>query len=172
MTKYIPGTLDLVYQGMLENIDTKEKAAHISYKDMEQLDFQMMLTDNYYVNPNTMHFCFPMKIKQLSNETNDIESDLITANNFFAHLIKEIGVTRYGNDKQLIPTFSPNEIYQYSDAMLKHLPKNPLKKIEKTMLYIKKLIFFNRTRLERRTHNSNTANDITEANDTEDLNIN
>ena len=92
---------------MLEDIDKKEKAAHISYKDMKQLDFQMMLTDNYYVNPNSMHLCFPMKIKQLSNEANDIDSDLITVNNFFAHLIKEIRVTRYGNDKQLIPTFSP-----------------------------------------------------------------
>ena len=52
-----------------------------------------------------------MKIKQLSNEANDIDSDLITANNFFPHLIKEIGVTRHGNDKQLIPTFSPCKIY-------------------------------------------------------------
>ena len=80
--------LDLVYQGMLEDIDTKEKAAHISYKDMEQLDFQIMLTDSYYANPNSMHLCFPMKIKQLSNEANDIDNDLITVNSFFAHLIK------------------------------------------------------------------------------------
>ena len=98
---------------------------------MEQLDFQIMLTDNYYANPNSMHLSFLMKIKQLSNEANDIESDLVTANNFFAHLIKEIGVTRYGNDKKLIPTFSPYQIYQYSDAMLKHLPKNSLKKLKK-----------------------------------------
>ena len=34
------------------------------------------------------------------------------------------------------------------------------------MLYSKKPIYFNRTTLERRTHNNNTANDIT------DLNIN
>ena len=113
-----------------------------------------------------MHLCFPMKIKQLSNEANDLDSNLITVNNFFAHLIKEIGVTKYGNVKQLIPTFSPYEIYQYFDAMLKNLPKNSLKKIEKTMLYSKKPIYFNRTTLERRTRNSNTANDIT------DLNIN
>ena len=125
-----------------------------------------MLTDNYYVNPNSMHLCFPMKIKQLSNEANNLDSDLITVNNFFAHLIKEIGVTRYENVKQLIPTFSPYEIYQYFDAMLKNLLKNSLKKIEKTMLYSKKPIYFNRTTLERRTRNSNTANDIT------DLNIN
>lgn len=43
-----------------------------------------------------------MKIKQKSNVDNDIGADLITVNNF----IKEISVTRYGNDKQLMPTFS------------------------------------------------------------------
>ena len=64
-----------------------------------------------------------MKIKQKSNVDNDIGADLITVNNF----IKEISVTRYGNDKQLMLSFSPYEIYQYSDAMLKHLPKNALK---------------------------------------------
>ena len=49
---------------------------------MEQLDFQIMLADNYYVNSNSMHLCFPIKIKQLSNEENGIDSNLITVNNF------------------------------------------------------------------------------------------
>ena len=62
IAKYIPGVLEMVYQGMLEDIDTKEKVAHSSYKDMEQLDFQIMLIDNYYVNPNSIHICFLMKI--------------------------------------------------------------------------------------------------------------
>ena len=34
VAKYIPGVLEMVYQGMLEDIDTKETAAHSSYKDM------------------------------------------------------------------------------------------------------------------------------------------
>ena len=55
--------LDLVYQGMLEDIDTKKQTAYISYKDMENLDFQIMLANNYYTNPNSIHICFPMKIK-------------------------------------------------------------------------------------------------------------
>ena len=67
----------MVFQGMLEDIDTKEKVAHSSYKDMEQLDFQIKLTNNYYVNPNSIHLCFPMKIKKSSNEAQDIDSDLI-----------------------------------------------------------------------------------------------
>ena len=37
-----------------------------------------------------------------------------------------------------MPTFSPYEIYQYSDAMLKHLPEKALKKLQNTMLYRKK----------------------------------
>ena len=98
---------------MLEDIDTKEQPAHFSYRDMENLDFQILLTDNYYTNPNSMHLCFPMKIKKATNKDTDINDDLIKVNNFFAHLMKEISVRKYGNDKQLIPTFSPSEIYQY-----------------------------------------------------------
>ena len=148
---------------MLEYIDTEEQPGHIPYRDMEKLDFQIMLTDNFYTNPNSTHICFPMKIKQKIDETSDIHADLITFNNFFAHLIKEISVARYGNDK-LIPTFSPYEIYQYSDAMLKYIPKNELRKLEKTKLYSKQPVYFNRTTLERRIHNSNTANNITDLN--------
>ena len=131
---------------------------------MENLDFQIMLTNNYYTNPNSMHICFPMKIKQKSDEDNDIDADLITVNNFFAHVVKEISVTRYGNDKHLMPTFSTYEIYQYSDEMLKHLPKNALNKNEKTMLYSKQPVYFNSTTSERRTFNSAMANNITHLN--------
>ena len=78
-----------------------------------------------------------MKISKKPNKAQDIDDGLITVNNFFTHLVKEISMTKYGSDKELIPTFSPYEIYQYPDAMLKHLPKNAFKKIEKTMLYSK-----------------------------------
>ena len=98
IAKYTPGALELVFQWMLEDIDTKDKTVHISYKDMESLDFQIMLTDNYYMNPNSMHISFPMKILKSSDEVSDIDTDLITVN-IFAHLVKEISITRYGNDK-------------------------------------------------------------------------
>ena len=116
---------------------------------MENFDFQIMLTDNYYTNPNSMHVGFPMKIKKSSDEDSDIDADFITVNNIFAHLVKEISITRYGNGKQLMPTFPPYEIYQYSGSMLKHLFKNYFKKIEKTMLYGKQSIYFNKTALKR-----------------------
>ena len=54
-------------------------------------------------------------------------------------MIKEISVTKNGSDKKLIPTFSPYEIYQYSDAMLKHLPGDALKQFKKDYYTVKKL---------------------------------
>ena len=62
IVRYIPGVLDLKFQGMLEDIDTREKVVHSSYTDMEGLDFQIMLADNYYVKPNSILICFPIKI--------------------------------------------------------------------------------------------------------------
>ena len=46
LAKYIPGLLDLAIQGMLDDINTREKVVHPSYKDMEQLDFQILLREN------------------------------------------------------------------------------------------------------------------------------
>ena len=64
LAKHIPGLMDLAIQGMLDDIDTREKVAHLYYKDKEQLDFQILLSENYYVNPSNIHFCFPIKIKK------------------------------------------------------------------------------------------------------------
>ena len=154
LAKYIRGLMELAIQGMLDNIDTRGKVAHPSYKDKEQLDFQILLTENYYVNPANIHICFPIKIKKKSNNSSDIDDDLITVNNFFAHWVKEISITKYGSDRELPPTFSPWEIYQYSDQMLKHLPKDDLKTIQKTFLYSKKPVYYGNTPYERRNFNS------------------
>ena len=137
LAKYIPGLLNLAIQSMLDDIDTREKVAHLSYKDKEQLDFQIILSDNYYVNPSNIHICFPIKIKKKSDNTADIDKDLITVNIFFAHWVKEISITKYGSDKELPPTFSPWEIYQYSDQLLKHMSKDSLKTIQKHIFLVK-----------------------------------
>ena len=152
LAKHITGLLELAFQGMLEDIDTKEKTAHPTYKDMEQLDCQILLTENYYVNRNSIHICFQIKIEK-NNKDSDIDGDLITVNNFFPHWVKEISLAKYGSDKELIPTFPPYEIYQYAHSMLKHLPEKALKTIQKTHLYSKKLLFYADMSLDRRNHN-------------------
>ena len=62
IAKHIPGILELKFQGMLEDINTREKKAHSSYTDIDELDFGILSTDNYYVNPNSIHICFPINI--------------------------------------------------------------------------------------------------------------
>ena len=135
---------------MIEEINTKEQPAHISYKDMENLEFQIMLTSSYYTNPNSMHICFAIKMKKATNNDDDIDTDLITVNNFFAYPIKELNITKYGNNRQLMPTFSPYEIYQYSDARLKHLPETSLKNLQKALLYSNKPVIYNKTTIDRK----------------------
>ena len=80
--------------------------------------------------------------KKNINHNLDIDYDLITVNIFFAHFVKQVSVTKYDNEKELIPTFPPYEIYQYSDAILKHLPKEALK-TKKTHLYSKEAVYYN-----------------------------
>ena len=56
LAKYIPSLLDLAIERMLDDIDTREKVAHPSYKDMEQLDFPILLTENCCVKPNRRNY--------------------------------------------------------------------------------------------------------------------
>ena len=154
LAKYIPGLTDLVIQGMLDDIDTREKVAHPSYKDKEELGFQILLTESYYVNPANIHICFPIKIKKKSDNTANIDDNLITVNSFFAHWVKERSITKYGSDKELPPTFSPWEVYQDSDQLLKHLPRDALKTLQKTLLFSKKIVYFASKSYDRRNYNS------------------
>ena len=57
-----------------------------------------------------------------------------------AHWIKEIDIKRLGDDVPILPTTNTVEIYKYSGAMLKHMPKNALKVIENDLLYSKKKV--------------------------------
>ena len=53
---------------------------------MENLDFQIISSDNYYANPNSMHLCFPLKIKKTTEKNADIDADMITVNSSFCTL--------------------------------------------------------------------------------------
>ena len=75
-------------------------------------------------------------------------------NNFFAHWIKEISITRYGSDKELPLTFASWEVYQDSDQMLKNFPSDALKTIQKTLLFCKKPVYLAQVNYDRRNYNS------------------
>ena len=113
--------------------------------------FNCYLTKILNTNLNSVHFVFPIKLFKKSDINADIGADLITVNIFFAHWIKEISITKYSTNKELTPTTTPQEIYQYSDAMLKHLPAKSLKVTEKAFLYSKKEVVISYN-LDRRFH--------------------
>ena len=102
IARYIPTTLQLIFQGMLDKVDTIEQPARISYKDLETFDFQLLLDQNLYTNLNSLHLCFPIKFKKETNVALNLENDLLTVNNFFAHWIKEINITKFGT-QQILP---------------------------------------------------------------------
>ena len=41
--RYIPGAIDVVFQGIVQKLSTIEQRAHPSYKDKEALDFELTL---------------------------------------------------------------------------------------------------------------------------------
>ena len=137
MIKYIPGLAKLCYQGQLHSTKTKRKYAHDTYKGKQVIEFNVQLTANHYSNFQNVHLCFPMKIKSAADNNNDIAADVITVNNFFAHLIKEIDTKRYG-DIPILPLTYKVGIYRYSDEILKHMPEKALKTIQNDLLYSKK----------------------------------
>lgn len=104
---------------MIDKLNTLEQLAHLSYKDKENLSFQILLTENHYANLYGFHICFPIKFLKITNANTDIDDDMTTRNNFFAHQIKEINIAKYGSHKQLIPTSSPYEVYQYFGSVEK-----------------------------------------------------
>ena len=61
IARYTHVTLQLMSQVMLDRIDTIEQPAHISYKDKETFDFQLLLDENLYTNLNSLHLCFSTK---------------------------------------------------------------------------------------------------------------
>ena len=136
---------------MLDGIETIEQVVHPSYKDLESFDFQSLLDKNLYTNLNSVHFVFPLQIRKASNEASAIDSTLITVNNFFGHWVKEISVTKYGTNKELTPTTTPQEIYQDSDSMLKYLPKKSLVVIRNGFLFSEKDVNYPNGK-DRRVH--------------------
>ena len=92
---------------MMDKLNILEQSAHLSYKGKEKLDFQMLLIQNHYTNLNSFHIWFPLKLWQITNSKADIHGDMLTVNNYFAHWIIEINITKYGNHKQLMPISFP-----------------------------------------------------------------
>ena len=106
------------------------------------------------MNWNNVHFCLPIQIKSKKKSANDIDRAMIAADIVFAYWMKEIDIKRYRDNLQSLPTCNSTNIYQYSGAMLKYMPKDALKTFQNTLLYSKEDIMLTGGR-KRHLHNSN-----------------
>ena len=140
LIRYIPGLAKPLFQGQLKGTQEKKAYPDNTYKDLKTAEFMIQLAANHYMNFQNVHLVFPMKIKKSTDETDDILGTEITVNNFFAHWIIEIDIKRLGDDIPVLTTTNTVDIYMYSDAMLKHVPKNALKVIENDLFYSKKKV--------------------------------
>ena len=55
--KYIPGMAPISYQGQIDFVDTKTTYAASTYSDMQQLEFNLEVVNNHYINFSTMVLC-------------------------------------------------------------------------------------------------------------------
>ena len=90
------------------------------------------------MNFHNVHLVFPMKTKKSTNNDTDLDTELMTVNNFFAHWIKEIDIKQYGDEIPTLPLINTVDIYKYSDAMLKFEEDDALKTYQHHLLYSKK----------------------------------
>ena len=166
LVRYIPGLTKPLFQGQIDGTQEKKAFADDTYKDLKTAEFTIQLSSNHYMNFNNVHLVFPLKIKKKTNVANDILATEITVNNFFAHWIKEIDIKRLGDDVPVLPTTNTIEIYKYSDAMLKHVPKKALKVIENDLLYSRKKVKLpaGEERRDEHTANAGNANNRTDDN--------
>ena len=164
LLRYLPGIALPLYQGQIRGTIQKKAFADDTYKDLKTAEFTIHLSANQYMNFHNVHLVFPLKIKKKTATTTNIATSAVTVNNFFAHWIKEIDIKRLGDHTPILPTSNTVEIYKYSDAILKHLPKNALEVIENDLLYSKKKVTLPDGENRRKKHTA-TGGDATERTD-------
>ena len=164
LIRYLPGLALPLYQGQIRGTIEKKAFADDTYKDLKTAEFTIHLSANQYMNFHNVHLVFPLKIKKKSNTANNIATTATTVNNFFAHWIKEIDIKRLGDDTPILPTSNTVEIYKYSDAILKHIPKEALEVIENDLLYSRKKVKMPDGEARRKKHTA-SGGDATERTD-------
>ena len=141
--KYIPGMAPISYQGQIDFVDTKRTYAASTYSDMQQLEFNLEVVNNHYINFSIFNFmvlCLPIAFRKKTNKANAIDVTMILVNDFFAHWIKDVTVKHYGDDIAVLPINTTLDTYRYSESMLKHMPKTALATFQKKLLYSNKKV--------------------------------
>ena len=69
-----------------------------------------------------------IKIYLKSYKALQMDTQMMTVNNFFGHWFTDIDVRRYPDDMMILPTNDSVNIHHYSNAQIKYLPEKSVKK--------------------------------------------
>ena len=104
-----------------------------------------------------MEVCVPIKFtKKKTNKAQAIDNEMIPVNNFYGYWFTDLDIRRYPDDMLILPKNNSVSIANYSNAQMKHLTAQSVKKLAKTMLYSNKAVYLDDDD-DRRSHNSATA---------------
>ena len=78
-----------------------------------------------------MEIVLPNQFVKKLAKTTQLDADLMPVNNFFCRWFTDIDIKRYPDDVKILPTDKTISIYDYTNAQLKYLPKDSIKKIKK-----------------------------------------
>ena len=134
IAQYIPGLAKVGYQEQLHSIETRRKYAGDTYKNKKIINFNVQIPKGHYTNFQNVHLCFILKFKSTPDNDNNIGAGLLTFSTFFPHCIEEIVINRYGDYIPILLLTNTVDITQCSDEILKHMPRDALKKIQNDLL--------------------------------------
>ena len=131
--RYYPNILPITRQLQITGKLLRKAYASVTYSDKKQLEFVLDLTRNTYTNYSTMEVCVPIKFTKKTNKAQAIDDEMIPVNNFFGHWFTDHDIRQYPDDMLILPTNNSVSIANYSNAQMKHLPAQSLKKLAKTL---------------------------------------
>lgn len=62
----------IFYQGISQYAETEDKITDWTYKHLKTLELDIELRTNQYINLNSFHVCFPIKILKKNDEKSEI----------------------------------------------------------------------------------------------------
>ena len=110
-----------------------------------------------------MEICISLQFTKRTGKNTAMDPFMITVNNFFGHWFTDIDIRRCPDDMNILPTNNSVDIYNYSNAQMKYLPEQSVKKLLKNMLYSNKPVYLDGD-TDRRPNNDDTAADRTDEN--------
>ena len=163
LTRYLPNILPVTRQNVVKGIDPRQAYASETYIDKRTIEFTIKLAPNTYTNYATMEIVFPVWFVKNSNKSARLDTDLMPVNNFFCRWITDIDIKRYLDDLRILPNDKTLSVYDYSNAQLKYLPNDSVKKLQKPFLYSNLPVYLDEN-VDRRPNNATADADRSDQN--------